>query len=133
MIPGGLWLIFGMLVICYVVLWTYTAGNRLGSKINTFIWTIVATGTFVFVLLFGFWIDGYLNLNTGHLIFEIPIVGFLIVAFIRTRFLMHAPLTMGNLFGHLNIFTEFSMKIDPKLHNYPNEKKSNILEHKKTI
>ena len=42
-------------------------------------------------------------------------------------------LAMGNLFGHLNIFTEFSMKIDPKLHNYPNEKKSNILEHKKTI
>ena len=37
MIPGGLWLIFGMLEICYVALWTYTAGNRLGSKINTFI------------------------------------------------------------------------------------------------
>jgi hypothetical protein len=95
--------------------------------------TIVATGSYVFVLLFGFWIDDSFNLNTGHLIFEIPIVGFLIVAFIRTHFLMHAPITMANLFGHLNIFTELSMKIEPKSHNYPNEKKSKILEHKKII
>jgi hypothetical protein len=30
--------------------------------------------------------------------------GFLLVAFIRTHFLMRAPLTLPNLFGHLNIF-----------------------------
>ena len=88
----------------YVAIWTYKAGKR-ASLINTFMWTILAAISFFIIQFLWFWIDSFLVLSSTRPIFGSPIAGFLVVAFIRTHFLMRAPVTLANLFGHLNIFT----------------------------
>ncbi len=87
----------------YIACWTYQGGVRAGAT-NIFKWVAVASIVFFAIQLSWLWVDNFLFLSDTRPTWSPRIAGFLVAAFIRTKFLMGARLTPKNLFSHLNIF-----------------------------
>lgn len=124
MIQGGSYFMINIVLTFYVALWTYQAGKHT-SLINTLMWTVLAAISFFTIQFLWFWIDAFLMLSSTRPIFGPPIAGFLVVAFIRTHFLMRVPLTLANLFGQLNVTTGLIKLKGHQTPNYPHKKHGN--------
>ena len=87
----------------YIVCWTYQGAVRSGSK-HIFEWVTFCSVLFFTIQVSWNLVDAFYIFSDTRPIVEPVLVGFLVVAFIRTKLIMRKRFTFANLFGQMNIF-----------------------------